>query len=596
MIKLNISYVVSTLAILLVSCGGGSDSKPSAPAPAPVITTPAATITLSASSSSVELSNEFTLTWSSTNTTSCTASGDWSGDNGVSGTQAITSTSTGERSYVLTCTGDVGSASETVNVTILEPAPPTINFSATSSSVEQSNGFTLTWSSTDTTSCVASGDWSGDNDVSGTQPITSTSSGEKSFELTCSGDGGSASKTVILTVLEFSVVIATAKPNAATVKLLTEGFNQPLASHPQWTIFSSNIETYYVSRFENIINKANQSFGRYKNFNYLVFDLEGSDSVNQPVFDRLIELNFVGSRGGYTTEELKSVAGCLSGSNPNGYEKDANYEYHSICVTNIQFVKYSHGFFDPNYSYPLWEADLEHAMATQHEYFHHYQGMHALDRGLDFQSDVDNPDNTVNSPRWWTEGAPMAAEFWWLRSNWMMIDSLKDHPEVEPNIMDRINYRRNQSFWWFSQRLQKGPPYTHPQGFTNNFSDCSSWMMGPEHAYPWPLPESSDGCANDIAGIAPIHFMAHKSSWQAVLRDIPADYYEYGFWGAVEIHTGLNQQQFYAEFNAIMRSVDWTTMDRSYAPEGWNIPDASIEETVDFLNITPYSLEDIPGE
>ena len=43
-----------------------------------------------------------------------------------------------------------------------------------------------------------------------------------------------------------------------------------------------------------------------------------------------------------------------------------------------------------------------------------------------------------------------------------------------------------------------------------------------------------------MSTIAPVHFMAHKSSWQAVLRDIPADYYELGFWGAIEKHTGLN--------------------------------------------------------
>ncbi len=122
MIKLKLSYSLIMLTIFLFSCGGGgSDSQPSATTP--VITTPAPTITFSSSSSSVELSNEFTLTWSSTNATSCAASEDWSGDNGVSGTQAITSTTAGEKSYVLTCTGEGGSATETVTVTILEPTP-----------------------------------------------------------------------------------------------------------------------------------------------------------------------------------------------------------------------------------------------------------------------------------------------------------------------------------------------------------------------------------------------------------------------------------------------------------------------------------------
>ncbi|MDB4036104.1 thrombospondin type 3 repeat-containing protein [Pseudomonadales bacterium] len=103
-------------------------------------------------------------------------------------------------------------------------------------------------------------------------------------------------------------------------------------------------------------------------------------------------------------------------------------------------------------------------------------------------------------------------------------------------------------------------------------------------------------CDRMISTQAPLYFMAHKSSWQAVLRDIPSDYYEYGFWGAVEKHTGLNEQQFYDEFNATMRSVDWSTIDSEFAPDGWNIPDEAIETAVDFLNIDQFTIADFDDD
>ena len=88
--------------------------------------------------------------------------------------------------------------------------------------------------------------------------------------------------------------------------------------------------------------------------------------------------------------------------------------------------------------------------------------------------------------------------------------------------------------------------------------------------------------------VAGPHFLAYKSSWQAALRDIPADYYELGFWGAVEKHTGLNQQEFFDAFNELLRSVDAEPIDEDYAPDGWKTPDPPMTYIVDFTNIHYY--------
>ncbi len=79
-------------------------------------TSPLPTVSLSASPLSITSGQSSTLTWSSTNATSCTASGGWTGAKSTSGTQSVSPTI--NTTYTLTCTGSGGSASQSVTVTV----------------------------------------------------------------------------------------------------------------------------------------------------------------------------------------------------------------------------------------------------------------------------------------------------------------------------------------------------------------------------------------------------------------------------------------------------------------------------------------------
>jgi hypothetical protein len=74
------------------------------------------TVTLTSSASSVTAGAAVTLTWSSTNATSCTASGGtgWVGSQATSGTLAVSITTS--ETLTLSCTGSGGSASQSVSV------------------------------------------------------------------------------------------------------------------------------------------------------------------------------------------------------------------------------------------------------------------------------------------------------------------------------------------------------------------------------------------------------------------------------------------------------------------------------------------------
>ena len=107
----NKQLMASTLSlIILASCGGGGGGGGSADLPV------LPTISFSTSLNSTDINKEVTLTWSSTNSSSCSASGDWSGDKSLSGSEAVKIKKKGDNSYSLTCNGDGGSTSRSLTI------------------------------------------------------------------------------------------------------------------------------------------------------------------------------------------------------------------------------------------------------------------------------------------------------------------------------------------------------------------------------------------------------------------------------------------------------------------------------------------------
>jgi len=159
---------------------------------------PTPSITLSASPSSLPYNGSSILSWASVNTSGCTASGDWSGSKATSGSQAI-SALTANSSFNLSCSGPGGDASDSVSITVAAPLP-TLSFSASPSTVTQNGSTILEWSSTDVTSCTASGDWSGTKNATGSETII-VSTVDSQYALTCNGAGGDVNDTVNVTVV-----------------------------------------------------------------------------------------------------------------------------------------------------------------------------------------------------------------------------------------------------------------------------------------------------------------------------------------------------------------------------------------------------------
>jgi hypothetical protein len=81
--------------------------------------TPPPTLAFSASPTNVNSGSSSTLTWSSTNASSCSASGSWSGNeptNGITSTGALSNNST----YTLACTGPGGNITQSASVVVVK--------------------------------------------------------------------------------------------------------------------------------------------------------------------------------------------------------------------------------------------------------------------------------------------------------------------------------------------------------------------------------------------------------------------------------------------------------------------------------------------
>ena len=104
-----------SLLFVITSCGGGGGGG-STPEPP----TPGASITLSISDDQIYLGSSVTLTWTTSNASSCSASGSWSGTKALSGSETITPETDGQKSFTLTCSNSAGtSTNRTVSTNVI---------------------------------------------------------------------------------------------------------------------------------------------------------------------------------------------------------------------------------------------------------------------------------------------------------------------------------------------------------------------------------------------------------------------------------------------------------------------------------------------
>lgn len=183
----------------LTCTGSGGTASQEVSVIVPGVPPPAAPrVELSATPATVSPGESVTLAWTSSDSTACTADGNWSGTRPSQGREILGPLSAGQ-SYSLACVGPGGAGSDFVSIDVRIPPPAPV---AVTSSIQASPAWlargaatTLSWSSKGATQCVASGAWSGARPVVGTATVTPTTI-DSTFVLSCSGAGGNAVSSI----------------------------------------------------------------------------------------------------------------------------------------------------------------------------------------------------------------------------------------------------------------------------------------------------------------------------------------------------------------------------------------------------------------
>lgn len=224
----------TTFKLSCTGDGGTSEASVS------VTVAPKPSIIFNADPTIVNYNGNTTLNWTVTNATSCTASGGWTGNkNAISGSE-VRSNLTANTTFTLACTGPGGNNQASVIVTVNSPNP-TITLTASPTNVTYGGYTSLTWSSTNTTSCAASGGWTGNKSSSGSQPILTPLTADTTFNLSCTGPGGTSNASVTVTV----------NPIAPTVTLTLDPISISIPGSVNLTWTSSNATSCTASSTPN---------------------------------------------------------------------------------------------------------------------------------------------------------------------------------------------------------------------------------------------------------------------------------------------------------------------------------------------------------
>ena len=213
--------------------------------------------------SQINKGESINFSWSSTNASECNASGGWSGSKGTSGSARFGPIN-GTKEFGLTCKSSSGEARRIITIVVpsayvppvqpvfeqiptftgpleeIPPAagsksqgsakavkppakklavatqgakitplvsPPVISFSA-DTALAAGDSTTLLWAVSNANSCTALGSWVGTRGLSGTEN-TGSIKDDATYVLTCTGNGGEASKTIKITITGKKGLIAT---------------------------------------------------------------------------------------------------------------------------------------------------------------------------------------------------------------------------------------------------------------------------------------------------------------------------------------------------------------------------------------------------
>lgn len=133
-----------------------------------------------------------------------------------------------------------------------KPGPPGVTLSATPATVASGGAANLRWSSSEATSCTASGAWTGTQPASGSISTQALTHASNVFSLLCTGSNGSTRASAVVAVPGGRELGLDFPGSAATTGTVRFRFTNPLDMYPAtyiWRIYLRSQPEYYTTFF-----------------------------------------------------------------------------------------------------------------------------------------------------------------------------------------------------------------------------------------------------------------------------------------------------------------------------------------------------------
>ena len=171
---------------------------------------------------------------------------------------------------------------------------PTISITSDISSASTGDSALISWTSTNATSCTASGGWTGGKGTSGSESI-SLVAGNNTFSLSCSGSGGSFNQSVVVFAFDFGLETGTITINEDTVYSgsIAASPNETLTNPLQYSITSNPEKGILDFRSEDagIVYTPNSNINGADSFTYEVFSSDKGITKQVTINIEIISVN-----------------------------------------------------------------------------------------------------------------------------------------------------------------------------------------------------------------------------------------------------------------------------------------------------------------
>ena len=348
---------------------------------------------------------------------------------------------------------------------------------------------------------------------------------------------------------------------------------------------SPKIPEEYETDYRQLLNWFVDMGLGYDRYVHIVYELDGN---NEESLRTLAQLGYTLNSccgGGGPVSEIKHVhdqRSCLTGFSAYGFH-DMKREY-AFCI-------------QPNpLTDPVWEFDRSinpdqywynvlHGLI--HEYFHHYQRAHTIDRAMGMSGDCCGLHNPVEVPPFWSEGAAIVFPDMFLWEKFYELDYTK-----------RNNFKRGDAECGTGTALCHGLSHDGSsapmvcQGFDTYLCDK---LVGVYKNVKQGIQENGGQCylgSRDGVGLDGVvrqpqcdwamsaYYLAYYASHQIMWVDIPRDMWAMGFPAAFQKHVGLTVDEFAESYSNFMNSGS----PDDPPPEGF-FTEKPLSELVDFWSL-----------